>query len=212
MKEKSISQIIQEQTPFAPASRKPIFRASEISLARPSELAFLAKYPTSKEVENTFCPNRWSYTLANNDNAYLCDCPSMIRYNFLYGEDSAAHWITIQLAQLFFLSSSKDASLADCIRQFAGMFAHDAGIYKISELMIFFARYSIGRYGASTWQSFDLRRIDMVFHQEFLPDRNLELARLERTIQAAAREQQKQYDASHHISFEDYMKLKQDGG
>jgi len=78
--------------------------------------------------------------------------------------------------------------------------------------MIFFARYSIGRYGASTWQSFDLRRIDMVFHQEFLPDRNLELARLERTIQAAAREQQKQYDASHHISFEDYMKLKQDGG
>lgn len=49
--------------------------------------------------------------------------------------------------------------------------------------MLFFSRFAVGRYRGNSWQSFDLRRIGIAFHQEFLPERNLELARIERDIQ-----------------------------
>ncbi|WP_278491069.1 hypothetical protein [Prevotella nigrescens] len=129
--------------------------------------------------------------MANTNYTYQCNCPSLLRYETLYGQNSAAHWMTIQLAQLFFLSSSKDSSVADSIKQFASLLAVDVRHYKLSEIMLFFSRFAVGRYGGNSWQSFDLRRIGIAFHQEFLPERNLELARIEREQQQAMREQSK---------------------
>lgn len=57
--------------------------------------------------------------------------------------------------------------------------------------MLFFSRFAVGRYGGNSWQSFDLRRIGIAFHQEFLPERNLELARIEREKQQAKGENPK---------------------
>ena len=74
------------------------------------------------------------------------------------------------------------------IKQFASLLAADVRHYKLSEIMLFFSRFAVGRYGGNSWQSFDLRRIGIAFHQEFLPERNLELARIEREQQQVLRE------------------------
>jgi hypothetical protein len=79
-------------------------------------------------------------------------------------------------------SSSKDSSVVDGIKQFSALFAQDVKFYKFSEFILFFYRFAVGRYGGNSWQSFDLRRIGIAFHQEFLPERNLELARIEREL------------------------------
>ncbi|MCI1742300.1 MAG: hypothetical protein LKI18_08170 [Prevotella sp.] len=69
------------------------------------------------------------------------------------------------------------------------MFAQDVKFYKFSEFILFFYRFAVGCYGGSSWQSFDLRRIGIAFHQEFLPERNLELARIDRELMQAKRGQ-----------------------
>ena len=53
-------------------------------------------------------------------------------------------------------------------------FAQEVRQYKLSELMLFFARYKAGRYDNS-YSSFDTKRIGNAFFKEFLPQRNAEL-------------------------------------
>lgn len=55
--------------------------------------------------------------------------------------------------------------------------------YKLTELMLFFARYKAGKYDNS-FSSFDARRIGNAFFKEFVPERNYELDAIHRrTVQ-----------------------------
>ena len=67
--------------------------------------------------------------------------------------------------------------MADGIRLFAASFAKETSIFKLSELMLFFARYKAGKYDNS-YYSFDTRRIGNAFFKEFLPERQRELDRI----------------------------------
>ena len=76
-------------------------------------------------------------------------------------------------------SSKADKTLADSIGIFANTFAAEVRTYKLSELMLFFARYKAGVYDNS-YATFDTRRIGNAFFKEFLPQRAAELAAIER--------------------------------
>lgn len=127
---------------------------------------------------------QWGYTLQNAERAYMADCPTLMQYDALYGEGSSAYWIELQVFGLFGASSSKDSSMADGIRIFSQAFAQEVRQYKLSELMLFFARYKAGRYDNS-YASFDTKRIGNAFFKEFLTQRNFE-------IDAAVRKQQQE--------------------
>lgn len=143
---------------------------------------FLTKYKSRGEVEQAYSPALWSYAARYPEKAYMAECPTLAQYDKAYGQGSSGDWIYIQVLALFGSSSSRDASLAGTIRFFADSFAHEASRFKLSELMLFFARYKAGRYDNS-YQTFDTRRIGSAFFHEFLPQRNMELEAISRKQQ-----------------------------
>lgn len=133
-------------------------------------------------MEQAFCPQRWSYAVSNADAAYTAKVPTLAELDTLYGPGSSAVWIYHQVSALFGASSSSDTGRVDGIGIFAENFAREARGYKLSELMLFFGRYKAGLYDDS-YASFDTRRIGNAFFHGFLPQRRLELERVERIIQ-----------------------------
>jgi hypothetical protein len=129
-------------------------------------------------VERVFSPNNWGYAAGNVTRAYAAQCPTLSQYAERFGHQCAADWVRIQMLALYGSSSSASKGVADGIPLFCASFAAEAGSYKLSELMVFFARYKAGRYDKS-FATFDCRRIGNAFFREFLPDRTEELYRIE---------------------------------
>ena len=130
-------------------------------------------------MERAYNPVHWGYTAQHPAKAYAAPCPTLGGMDALYGEGAAANWIDIQVSALFGASSKADKALADSIGIFADTFAAEVRTYKLSELMLFFARYKAGMYDNS-YATFDTRRIGNAFFREFVPQRAQELAALER--------------------------------
>jgi hypothetical protein len=143
------------------------------------QTAWLTKWKNHSDVERQFSPNNWGYTLSHPDKAYMADCPTLVAYEQIYGEGVSADWIRIQVLTLFGASNCKDAGVADGIKLFAQSFAQEVKTYKLSELMLFFARYKAGKYDNS-YASFDARRIGNAFFNEFRKERNNELDKINR--------------------------------
>lgn len=120
--------------------------------------------------------------MSNADAAYMAEVPTLGELDTLYGPGASAVWIYHQIATLFGASSSNDAGRVDGIGIFAENFAREARGYKLSEMMLFFGRYKAGLYDDS-YVSFDTRRIGNAFFHGFLPQRRLELERVERIAQ-----------------------------
>lgn len=135
------------------------------------------KYPTSSDVERVFSPANWAYTAQNPERAFCAACPTLLQYGMMFGTSAPTKWIHAQILALFGASSSADRGMADGIPIFAASFAREAGAYKLTELMLFFARYKAGRYDNS-YHTFDTRRIGNAFFKEFLPARQIELDRI----------------------------------
>ena len=83
---------------------------------------------------------------------------------------------------LFGASSSREKGNADGIHVFCEAFAAQVKGFKMSELMLFFARYKAGRYDNS-YASFDARRIGNAFFKEFVKERNSELDTISRNAE-----------------------------
>lgn len=132
------------------------------------------KWKSRSDIERLFSPVHWGYTLQNAGKAYMADCPTLMQYDALYGIGSSCYWIELQVFGLYGASSSRESGIADGIRIFSQSFAQEVRQYKLSELMLFFARYKAGRYDNS-YSSFDTKRIGNAFFKEFLPQRNAEL-------------------------------------
>lgn len=140
---------------------------------------WLTKWKSPSDIERVFSPQNWGYTSKNSEKAYYADCPTLQKYDEFYGEGNAEFWIYGQVIALFGSSSSKDAGVVDGITIFAQSFASQVKIYKLSELMLFFARYKAGRYDNS-FSQFDARRIGNAFFKEFIPERSKEIESYER--------------------------------
>ena len=163
------------------ASKKQMTTHSSNSLTsvKQEAKAYLTKWKSPSDIERQFSPNNWGYTLSHPDKAYMADCPTLVAYEQIYGEGVSADWIRIQVLTLFGASNCKDIGVADGIKLFAQSFAQEVKTYKLSELMLFFARYKAGRYDNS-YASFDAKRIGNAFFHEFVKERNNELDRITR--------------------------------
>lgn len=114
----------------------------------------------------------------------MANCPTLMQYDALYGLGSSEYWIETQVSGIFGSSSNKEKGVVDGIRIFCQSFAAETKMFKLSELMLFFARYKAGRYDNS-FSSFDSRRIGIAFFKEFLPERNIELDVINRKLMQA---------------------------
>lgn len=171
---------------------------------------WLTKWRTHSEIEKQFSPNKWGYAIANAERAYEADCPTLLSYDGVYGEGLSVDWIHIQILALFGGSACKDIGIADGIKLFAISFAAEVKTFKLSELMLFFARYKAGRYDNS-YISFDAKRIGNTFFHEFLKERNMELDRIHRRKEQEAIENRRFAPPEGYTSWTWYQELKRRG-
>ena len=172
--ENKIGTLIQASRKQTTAPSKPCKNAWSKEAA-----AFKTNYPSLSDVGRAYNPVHWGYTAQNPGKAYAALCPTLGEMDGLYGTGTAANWIDMQVSALFGASSKTDPGLASGIGIFADTFAAEVRTYKLSELMLFFARYKAGVYDNS-YATFDTRRIGNAFFKEFIPQRVQELAALER--------------------------------
>lgn len=137
----------------------------------------MKKYLSPSDIDNAFCPANWGYVMNNVEKAYLAECPTLYDYEEKFGVEYASMWIRCQVMALYGSSSNSDKGVADGIKLFSDSFASQVKMFKLSELMLFFARYKAGKYDNS-YLSFDARRIGNAFFKEFIKDRNYELDRI----------------------------------
>lgn len=137
----------------------------------------------------------------------MADCPTLVAYEQIYGEGVSADWIRIQVLTLFGASNCKDIGVADGIKLFAQSFAQEVKTYKLSELMLFFARYKAGKYDNS-YASFDARRIGNAFFNEFRKERNNELDKINRERMQKEIEERRFTPPQGYSSYSWYQELK----
>lgn len=137
----------------------------------------------------------------------MASCPTLAAYDRIYGEGCAEDWICMQITVLFAASSSREKGLADGIRLFSSAFAGEVRQYKLSELMLFFARYKAGKYDNS-YASFDAKRIGNAFFKEFLRERVHEIDRCERAKTQQQIEERRFVAPEGHTSYSWYQELK----
>lgn len=165
------------------------------------------KWKTHSDVERQFSPNKWGYVLANVERAYEANCPTLLSYEKVYGDGVSVDWVHIQLLALFGGSNCKDIGVADGLRLFATSFAMETKNFKLSEMMLFFARYKAGRYDNS-YTSFDAKRIGNAFFHEFLKERNCELDRISRRQEQEKIEKRRFVPPEGYTSWTWYQELK----
>ena len=137
----------------------------------------------------------------------MAECPTMLAYEKLYGEGVSADWVYMQVLALYGSSGNKDKAVSDGILLFAQAFAQEVKTYKLSELMLFFARYKAGRYDNS-YASFDAKRIGNAFFHEFIRERNNELDKITKEQTQKEIEERRFTPPEGHTSFSWYQELK----
>lgn len=167
----------------------------------------MMKYQTPSEIEQLFSPVHWSYAINNIERAYLAECPTIFDYSEKFGIEYASMWIRSQVMALYGSSSNREKGVADGIKLFCDSFTAQVKGFKLSEMMIFFARYKAGKYDNS-FSSFDARRIGNAFFNEFIPERNYELDRIYRQQEQKDREARRFIPPPGYTSLSWYKKLK----
>ena len=169
--------------------------------------AWLAKWENPSDFTKQFSATNWPYAISNPSKAYLADCPTLQDYDKTYGEGCGAQWVHTQMMALFGLSSSKDASVAKGMMLFAASFANEVKTYKVSELLLFFARYAAGKYDSS-YSTFDMKRIGNAFFSQFVKERAIEIDKAIRENEAIEREKQTFTPPKGYTSWSWYQELK----
>lgn len=158
-------------------------------------------------MERQFSPAYWGYTAQNPARAYLADCPTLGQYGELYGQDYPGDWIYLQILALYGASTNREKAVSDGIHLFSTAFAAEVRQYKLSELMLFFARYKAGKYDNS-YASFDAKRIGNAFFKEFLKERVHEIDKAERARVQQEIERRRFTPPEGHSSYSWYQELK----
>lgn len=159
-------------------------------------------------MERIYSPSNWGYVMNYSEKSYTADCPTMYDVFDMFGEEYAYMWIRQQVLALYGSSSNKDKGIADGLKIFAQSFASQVKAYKLSELMLFFARYKAGKYDNS-FASFDARRIGNAFFKEFKQERNYELGVINRRMEQEKIEKRRFIPPEGYSSLAWYQELKQ---
>lgn len=112
--------------------------------------------------------------------AYSDKSPTFTDINSIYGVDTASLWVETQITGLDFTSNTKESGDANAIEEFSTLFVRHYRWVKITEFLLFIARYKLGIYG-KFYGYFDVISIGDAF-KKFLKDRILELGKLQNEI------------------------------
>lgn len=136
------------------------------------------KYSTFESLAARFNPDVQSRLVNNLEVAYLSDTPTVGLLAEAYGWDRAVFWLKAQLLSLDrYNGTARDCEL-DVIGETAALFARNYSHIRLTEIMLFLARFKLGIYG-KFYGGFDPIALGEAFRKH-LQGRAQEVAQIER--------------------------------
>ena len=132
-----------------------------------------------------FNPSAQIAVARNPDRAFFGNSPSLVIMNKTYGENFAASWLLLQIYDLVAYSNSNGTLKGPQAEFLAEAIANEYFYLTASELLLFFYRFKLGKYG-QFYGVVDPMRVTMAL-EEFCKERNEAIAHKEREAEEAER-------------------------
>ena len=167
----------------------------------------LLNYPTFEELGTAYSTALQPLLLANPDKAYSEKSPAIGDLGRMYhAEEAPALWVEAQLMTLDFASQTKEGADMQALTEFSRLFAAQYPGIKLTEFLLFVARFKLGRYG-KFYGYFDTLTIGEAF-RKFLRERGDELDVLERRRNNLRLLEMQQQPVKRDFVFSDYIREK----
>lgn len=132
----------------------------------------LARYPSFSTFSEAYSSSLSPILLDDLRKAYSDKSPTFCDIDAMYGTGSAAVWVETQITGLDFTSQTKESGDVKAIEEFSRLFVRHYNWVKITEFLLFIARYKLGVYG-KFYGCFDVISVGDGF-KKYLKDRNHE--------------------------------------
>lgn len=138
----------------------------------------MQKYSTFEHLASRFNPDVQCRLLNNLEIAYFSNTPTIGLVSETFGWDSAFIWMKTQITTIDFYNGTVKDGDYDSIGEAAMLFVRQYGYIKLTEFMLFVARFKLGLYG-KFYGSFDPIALGECF-KLFLRHREKEIFEIER--------------------------------
>lgn len=138
----------------------------------------LRRYPTFERLGTAYSASLQGLLLSSPEKAYSDKSPAIGDLGRMYHAEAPALWVETQLQTLDFASQTKESADQSALTEFSALFAAQYPGIKLTEFLLFIARFKLGRYG-KFYGYFDTLTVGEAF-RKFLRERADELDVLER--------------------------------
>ena len=159
-------------------------------------------YPTIKDFMLANSPDRQMQVCAYPDKCYFGNSPTLSQLNACYGETAAEAWLVPQLYELGDFEGLKGQADRHQLAKTAKIISTEFYYLKTDELLLFFYRFSAGRYGQ--FYSYFTPSVVIRGLRDFLKER----ARAVEQYKQAVRERSWQEAKRKAVTYEEYLRNK----
>lgn len=145
----------------------------------------MKKYSTFESIATTFNPSVNARLLNKLESAYLSNTPTMRFVAEVFGEDQLALWLRAQINSIDRYNGTTVDADFESVGEMAQHFVRQYGSIKLTEFMLFVARFKLGFYG-KFYGAFDPITLGSAFRL-FLRERHKEITELEARKKARAK-------------------------
>ena len=105
------------------------------------------RYPTYDALAKAYSPSLQGLLLADMEKAYSEKSPTLADIGRMYHPDVPVLWVKTQLTALDLVTQTKEGADADALQEFSELFVRQYPYIKLTEFLLFVARFKLGRYG-----------------------------------------------------------------
>lgn len=136
------------------------------------------KYPTFSGLSTAFSSSLQPVLLSDLDKAYSDKSPTIGDLDRMYEFGASSLWVKTQLMGIDFVSSTKEDADMNALIEFSNLFCRQYHGIKLTEFLLFVARFKLGQYG-KFYGYFDMLTIGDAF-KKFMRERSYEMELIER--------------------------------
>ncbi|WP_300701270.1 DUF6633 family protein [Bacteroides sp.] len=136
------------------------------------------RYPTFSGLSTAFSSSLQPVLLSDLNKAYSDKSPTIGDLDRMYEYGASALWVKTQLTGIDFVSSTKEDADMNALTEFSNLFSRQYHSTKLTEFLLFIARFKLGQYG-KFYGYFDMLTIGEAF-KKFIRERAYEIDSIER--------------------------------
>ena len=149
-----------------------------------------------------YTPDKQNSICKNEDFCYFGNAPTLAVLNANYDSEASVAWLIPQITDCMIFTNNKSVLSDAQIEMLASLIASEYYYLKLTELMLFFRKFKLGKY-RQIYGNFSPMAITLSI-REFLLERNDAYFKHESEIE----EKKRDVDRNSGISYQEYLKLK----